>query len=339
MKRIKLLLLITLSLSSCATILNSENTIVKISSDKASEIIFNNDTISVNRKQIKIRPKRSKNPLKITVLKDSLKKEFYLNKNLSATYFLNFYNYGAGFFIDLFSHKRFRYNHNLHFITDSVSNKIMLSDKKITTVRKNKIFIYTSPLKTLDFISIPMANLGFEYFIKDNYSISAEYGFFISNKELEKHNITYLEEKANEFRIEAKWYNGINLTKNVHLNEYLGLELREIYSQYNSFIEYSNKNTNQNNFIVDDFATKKNVTVVNLKYGLLLPIGKRFYFDFYTGLGVRIKSFNYLNLEYNENIHQLYDDDFFSFDIRDFEGLDKKTHLNISLGFKFGINL
>ncbi|QOD61627.1 hypothetical protein H9I45_04035 [Polaribacter haliotis] len=338
MKNIGFIIVLILTLNSCASILNSSTTKVKISADKKSKIIFKNDTISIYKKQTAIKAERSKKPLKITVIKDSLQKDFYIKSKLSSTLLLNVYNYGAGLIVDLFSSKRFRYPSNLHFVTDSLSNNIVLSNKKITVLTKNTFFIYTYPIQLFDFFSIPMTTLGTEYFVKNNFSLSAEYGINYPKTKLRRHNITYLDEKAFTYRFETKWYNSINLTRNVHLNEYLGFEFREIRSQYNDYIDYTDKNTNQNNFIRDDFATKKRVTIFNLKYGILIPIGKQFYFDFYTGLGIRIKKFNHLNLEFDKTIHNLYDDDFPTFYFREFKNYNKKAFLNLSLGCKFGIN-
>lgn len=339
-KKTGLLLIIILTLNSCASIFNGKRTKVKISADKDSKIIFDSDTISIDIKQTTIRPLRSKKPLKIRVLKDSLQQDFSFNKKLSNTVFLNIYNYGLGLAVDLFHNKGYRYKNNLHFVTDSLSNKIMLSNKKVTIVPKNKVFIYTSPLQAFDFFSIPMVTLGVEYFVKNNFSISAEYGGLVAKMKLSRHNITYLKEKASTYRFETKWYNGINLTENVHINEYLSLEIRNINSQYNDFIDYTDKNnSNLNNLKRDDFATRKRVTIINLKFGTLVPLGKRFYFDFYSGLGLRIKRFNHINLEFDKNIHQIYDDDFPSFEIREFKNYTRKTMPNLSLGCKFGINL
>lgn len=339
MRKIGFLLIIILTLNSCASILNRETTTVKISADKASKIIFKNDTISINREKTTINPLRSKKPLHITVLKDSLQQDFSLKKKISANTFLNVYNYGAGVIYDIYTNKAFRYANNLHFVTDSISNKIVLSNKKITIIPKNKLFVYTSPLKPFDFFSIPTISLGTEYFISNNFSVSAEYGVLFPDAKIKKHTISYLEEKAFSYRFETKWYNGINLTKNVHLNEYIGLEFREISSQYNEYLDYYDKNDPifQENYIRDDFATEKRVTIVNLKYGLLVPVGKRFYFDLYTGVGLRIKRFNRINLEYDSEIHNIKSDNFFSFAFQDFQDYDKKNLFNFSLGCKFGI--
>jgi hypothetical protein len=341
-KKLGIFLLISITLSSCATLLNREKTILKISSDTESIIVFQKDTIFTNQKQSVIRPLRSKKTIKISVLKDRLKQDFYLKPKLSSIYWLNIYTYGLGMLIDLKNNKRFRYKHNLHFVTDSVSKKIVISDKKTALLAKNKFFLFTSPLLIFDFFSIPIVSLGSEYFIKDNISLSAEYGVKFLSINFRRPNVSFLKDKALTYRFETKWYNGINLTKNVHLNEYLALEFRKIRSQYNNNIKYFERNnSNQNNYTTDNYATKKTVTILNLKYGLLVPLGNRFYFDFYSGFGIRIKRFNHLNLAYNKTIHQVYNEENFFpiFPLRNLKDYRKKSLLNLSLGFKFGIKL
>jgi hypothetical protein len=341
MKKISLSFITILILNSCASILNGERTSIKISSDNESEIVFKKDTLAINRKRGFINPIRSKRTLTITVLKDSLKDNFYLKPKLSNLFWGNIsFNYGLGILVDLSSDRRFTYKQNLHFVTDTIANKIILSNKKIAIMPKNKFLLYTSPLQFLDFFSIPMPTLGTEYFIKKNISLSAEYGFRNLNFRNSPHNISYLKGKASTYRFETKFYNNINLTNNVHLNEYLSLEFREIKSQYNDIISYRlEDNPNQDNYFTDDFATKKTVTIINLKYGLFVPIGKTFYLDFYSGFGVRIKNFNHINLEYDKSIHQIYYEDDIVFDFKEFKNYTQKSFLNYSLGFKFGIKL
>ena len=341
MKNVVLYFIIFLLLNSCASILNGEKTVVKISADKESKIIYKKDTISINKKQTTIRPIRSKKPLKITVLKDSLKEDFYLESKLSEAFWQNILNYGVGMLVDLSTDKRFTYNRYLHFVTDSIQNKIVLSNKKVTVMPKNKFLVYTSPLQFLDFFSIPMVTLGTEYFIKDNFSLSAEYGVKIADNYGRRNSVITLKDKAINYRLETKWYNKINLTGNVHLNEYFALEFRQIISQYNDKLEYGFKNdANRTNSIRDDFATKKRVTIVNLKHGLLVPIGNRFYFDFYYGLGVRIKKFQNFNYDFDGTIHTIYDeDDLPTISLSDFQDFSRTPLLNITAGFKLGFKL
>ena len=333
MKKVVLSLIAILMLNSCASILNGKKNSIKISADNESEIVFNKDTLAISRKGDFIHPIRSKKSLKITVLKDSLKDDFYLKPKLSSAFWANiFYNYGLGILVDITNNKRFIYKQNMHFATDTLAKKIVLDNKKIATIPKNIIFIYTSPLQFLDIFSMPMPTLGAEYFIKKNISLSAEYGFRNTGYRNRSYNIKYLQEKDNTYRFEAKFYNKINLTKNVHLNEYLALEYREIKSQYNDRFKYSLKdNSNQNDYITEDFATKKRISIINLKYGLLVPVREKFYLDYYTGFGVRIKKFEHINFEFDESIHQIYfNDDISFFDLVEFKNYTKKSFLNYS---------
>lgn len=342
LKKIALLLIGILILNSCATIINGKKAAVNISADQKGKIVFQNDTIVINTEQTTIRPIRSKKPLEFKVIKDSLQENFSFNSKVSPLFWANiFNNYGIGMLVDFTNDNRFTYNHNLHFVTDSITNTIELSNKKIAIIPKNKIFIYTSPLQFLDFFSIPIATIGSEYFIRNNFSIGLEYGFRNSIHHPNSFDISYLKEKAMVKRLELKMYNIINLTNNVHSNEYISLEFREIKSQYNDQLEYTLKdNSLQNQYIVDDFATKKTVGIFNLKYGLLVPIGTKFYFDFYSGIGVRIKKFNHLNLEFDNSKHEIYyHDDLTFFDFTEFKNYTEKSFLNYSLGFKFGIKL
>lgn len=70
-----------------------------------------------------------------------------------------------------------------------------------------------------------------------------------------------------------------------------------------------------------------------------MPIGKRFYFNFYIGLGLRTKELIDINKEFNPTIHELRnDDDIISLDPFELY-YDERTALNMSLGFKFGFKL
>jgi hypothetical protein len=342
MKKIIVFLILILLCNSCASILNKKTTRVKLSADTEANVVYQKDTLFIHKKPIVIKPIRSKEALKITVLKDSLKQDFSIEPKISTWFWVNItHNYALGMLIDFTNNKRFTYKRSLHFVTDSISNKIVFSTKKVTSIPKNTFFLYTSPLQFLDFFNEPMATLGAEYSFMKNISLSAEYGFKNSLFRKRNHNVKFLEEKARIFRLETKWYNVVNVTKNVHLNEYLALEYREIKSQYNDNITYNNRvSFSGRNFISDDFATVKTVRIFNIKYGILVPISNTFYFDFYTGFGIRTKNFNHVNLEYNREIHQIdFRDTLFLFDTSSFEDYTQKTFFNYTLGFKFGIKL
>lgn len=332
-----------LILNSCTTILNGKKTRVAITSDSEASLIYNNDTISINQEKTYIHPSRTNKPLELSITKDSITENFVFKRKVSPLFWLNITSpYVLGFPIDLTNKKRFTYRHHLDFKTDTISNKIVLNHEKLVSMPKTTFLVYTSPLQNIDFLSTPMFTLGAEYFFKENLSLSLEYGNQLSSNSRYDYNIEYLKNKSALYRAEAKWFNGINLTRNVHLNEYLGLELRVIKSQFNDIVNYTVKNTNNQNFnsFTDDYAAKKNVTIINLKYGVFVPIGKKLYFDFYTGFGIRFKTFDYLNLEYDRNIHFVeYSDTFLFPDLAKFNDFEKRTYFNYALGCKFGVRL
>ncbi|WP_299048341.1 hypothetical protein [uncultured Polaribacter sp.] len=82
-------LLLLILLSSCATILNTKRTTVKISANQQSKVVFKSDTILANTLQTSIRPIHSKKPIKLTILKDSLKNNFYFSRKLLCNFLLN----------------------------------------------------------------------------------------------------------------------------------------------------------------------------------------------------------------------------------------------------------
>lgn len=346
MRQLLYFLSIVLLLNSCATLTNRKTTKISISSDTESNIVYNTDTIAIGKQPIKIKPLRSRDSLSLIVLKDGYKNEFDIKAKNSIAFFANIpFNYGLGMLVDLTNQKRFTYKKNLHFSWDSISNNFNLSHKKINDIEKGTTFIYSSPLNAIDVFSTPMLTLGTEYFVSNNISISAEFGTKYSERLRDQSNVTIIKDKGYSFRIEPKLYNKINLTGASTLNEYLGLELRVIKNNYNDSVDYFEKQLDSNQEIVlitDDFARKKTITLINLKYGINVPVGKLFYFDFYSGFGIRLRKVENLALEFDNEIHNLRDDDNNHYDFFRDEGLktiNKNKEFNFSLGFKFGVKL
>lgn len=339
MKKYILLAFSFILLKSCATLLNKNNSTIKISSDEEYDLVFQKDTFKINQIPTKIYPRRSKDSLKLTVYNDSLKENFSINRKLSLAFWLNIpYNHGLGMLVDLTNDKRFRYKNHLYFKTDSLSNNIILSDEKVTSITKKTFFIYTSPFQAIDVFSTPMLTLGGEYFVFDNISLSTEFGLKYTERLRDNSKINYINDKGYLLRSELKWYNGINLTNNMYLNEYLGLEYRFIYNQFNDQIDYYLNDGNESNeLITDDFAAKKKVSVFNIKYGILVPLNNSLYFDFFSGFGLRIKDYEYIKLEYDKSLHYLDDNHEGFFYYSELQDSNPKFLFNYSLGFKFGV--
>ena len=122
---------------------------------------------------------------------------------MSGLFWLNAYTYGLGMHVALNNNKRFTYKRNFHFVTDSISKKIISNPKKRAVLVKNKFFLLSTPLQALDFFSIPTLSIDSEYFNKNNIHLSAAHGVTFLLLNYEQPNVPYIKDKASTYRLEA----------------------------------------------------------------------------------------------------------------------------------------
>ncbi len=337
----KLLLLVCFCfLCSCATILNGKKDKVYIHAPKNTKVKFDSDEFLVKEDHVTIFPLRSKDSLKFELSNDSISTEFAFRKRTSGIYFLNLMSpYYIGFLVDLTNPKRFSYKRHLQFDIDSTQNTFFNLNSKPIHFKRNDIFVYTSPLKAMDIFSQPMLTLGAEYFITDKLSVSAEYGTVFTERLGSGRNpkLRLVEDKGRAFRYELKYYNLLSISSNPRVNEYIGLETRFIRYQFNEDISYT-RELDEITFTIDEtLVVRKSVNIINIKYGLNYPIGKKLFIDLYSGFGVRLFDIKNHNRNYNPETDTLIDDrGHHDFRRRNVEGLNSENHLNFTLGFKFG---
>ena len=190
----------------------------------------------------------------------------------------------------------------------------------------------------MDVFSQPMLTLGAEYFVTNNLSFSAEYGtVFTERLGGNKPDIEILDNKGRMFRYELKIYNFLSKSKNPRFNKYIGFETRFIRYQFNDDITYNVTNDNISYFVNETFGVRKSVNVYNLKYGINYPIGKKFYIDLYSGVGLRVRTIESINRNFNPETDTIFEEDddcYFCF--RRNDESDSGTFFNFALGFKFG---
>jgi hypothetical protein len=115
--------IISILISSCATIFNRKTQNVVIQTDSKQTILINDLDTLKNEREYKVRFLRGYNPIKISIL-DTLnqKKDYSIKPTFSTTLLFNIWNYGAGYFIDYLSPKRFGYP-NYVYLKESKSKK------------------------------------------------------------------------------------------------------------------------------------------------------------------------------------------------------------------------
>ncbi|HEX8269627.1 MAG TPA: hypothetical protein VF581_07015 [Flavobacterium sp.] len=123
--RSAILLLFTLSLLSCATIINGPETIVQIKTTKPTRIVHESDTIATKENSASLIVTRSRKPFVFTAITDSLtKKDITVRSRLSGAFFGNLLGYGVpGMIVDLTNPKRFTYPKLIYLNSADTVNK------------------------------------------------------------------------------------------------------------------------------------------------------------------------------------------------------------------------
>jgi len=117
------LILLALSVSSCARIFNSEDKYISIHTSESSQIIYKQDTVSTVDNSVIIKVPRQEAPVKIQVETDSLSNEVNIYSSDSFLYWSNlFFNYGVGMLFDLESPKRYKYPEDVYLTTTDTSS-------------------------------------------------------------------------------------------------------------------------------------------------------------------------------------------------------------------------
>lgn len=109
MKQIVFILIIFSTLTSCATILNQPITYMHIRTTRPAKIVHDNDTIETKKNKALLTLERSKEPVTITTITDSVKNQIIIKSRNSIAYKYNLFNLGIGMFIDRNDPKRYDY--------------------------------------------------------------------------------------------------------------------------------------------------------------------------------------------------------------------------------------
>ena len=125
MKQTPLILIASILLSSCATILNQPYTNVKVHTTEPSKIVFRQDTVKTANNKVDLWAERKKETLSFVVMTDSITKTIEVKSKLSTAFWLgnSFSGVGViGYAIDLTNPKRFTYPNNIYInSTDTIS--------------------------------------------------------------------------------------------------------------------------------------------------------------------------------------------------------------------------
>ncbi len=123
MKQVLYILIASIFLTSCATIINQSHEVITIYTTQPSKISLKHDTINTNHNKVFFKVKRKKEPIKITASTDSCTKTITVKPKNSFAYWSNIIcNYGIGMLVDRKNPKRYSYPSRIYInSTDTIS--------------------------------------------------------------------------------------------------------------------------------------------------------------------------------------------------------------------------
>jgi hypothetical protein len=210
--------------------------------------------------------------------------------------------------------------------------------------REPRVLFKLAPFALIDDVSFPAIQGGIEVALSDKFSWYNEFGFRYRHGFFDNGDTSFVKPGGyrikSEFRYYIKdWSDGEGRLSGY----YLAANLFYQKSARNMYVGYHNKQDTSEIIIPDDFGVTKKVYGGNLIIGKQIPFGKRFMWEFYGGLGVRIRDVVTVAREFDNALHYEHkakDGSFFDLAGQRAELKDGKTGtINISFGIRFAYRL
>jgi hypothetical protein len=327
-----------LLLTSCARILNSRYTDIKITADSAMTLVIKNDTIAL-RPSATVTVLRSADFLKFeTIHQDSSYQHQFKALN-SLAYYLNinpYAGYGLGLLVDAKSSKRYTY-----------PQKIWIKNNRALDYHhKNPNFKFDNTIKIalnnmLDFNDFLEPSVYYERRLNSFSSSTIGFGVPVNNlgrtKNLKGYRLGY----------EHRFY----FKQTAPLAPYIGLEFSYFTANYLSNIRFINESIHRETdpfgltlllgaiFDIDERSYRewvklaKKTYTFNVKYGVQQKIN-RFIVDFSVGLGMKNREVKHLDRFRPED--EIYRSWFDIFNSRKENEEGNSWSLTVPLSLKFG---
>jgi len=286
-----ILVILSLTFSSCATMFNAKWTNVTIVTSKPSKVVLDGDTLRYSGTKKYITVDRNDKPLNITAFNDSLTKTVVVKEINSVAYWLNAYpsmHFWTGFRIDTRTKRRYTYPHTVYIDLaqkDSTYLTYQPLDKKDN--KYSNILKFT-PLKMFGLVN-PSFELSYERRTGPGFSTQVMASYLMSNSVWEFGGGLKPDIKGYRFAIEEKFY----FKKSAPLGQYISFEVNYLKNQYQDIGTFGPKHsisdtTHTFTDYSDTLRIKKHTFSFNFKYGYQI-IMERFSVDFSAGLGLRYK--------------------------------------------------
>ena len=283
MKQTLFVLIVSILLSSCATIVNQPYKNVKVYTTEPSKIIYGQDTIKTINNKANLMVERKKELLSIATMTDSITKTIEIKPRNSFMYWCNItHTFGIGLLVDKNKPKRYSYPKRIYINSaDTISNYYRYSQSK----NKGELHLHLS-LPHINSFSLKPQNearkintgfwgfsIGFDYYHSNNQFVnlgtSGVMDFFLP--------VPGAVDLSGENELMSSWY--ISLSNNHKIQRFtIGYGLS--YGRNTWTLSYSDWG--------DPLPpTRDPVTRSHNAFGLIFPTYFRFGEYFYIGIVYR----------------------------------------------------
>ncbi len=280
-----ILVILILTLSSCATLLNSRYTTLNLVTAQPSTVIIGKDTLKDNSSNRAISVIRNTDALKLTLSNDSLVKTVYVEPSNSLAYWANLcFFYGLGMLVEMDNPKRYTYPSMVYVDLTDDENKY-LKFKPFTGVDDEySNILKLTPLTLGGFVN-PAFEITYERRTGKSLSTQLMASFLLPGTVLDQQNFRN-DKKGFRVAIEEKFY----FKKSAPFGPYFAFEIDYLNSRGTYNLNFGRLFTNTEEIV----ALKKQNYSFNLKFGYQWIV-QRVSFDLYGGLGLRYKNVKYLD--------------------------------------------
>lgn len=294
----RLILCLTLFMSSCASIINLPSDSIELNANETVRIVVNADS-SFNRGKFHYidNIERTKQPLIITAYSDSLSKTVKVKSRNSIAYWMNLCSpYAMGFLFDMGRPQRYNYPKNIYIdMKDTSSSYLTYVPNKKQEIKYSNILKFTV-LKPLSPINSGV-ELSYEKRINQSFTAELSSTYLFGKNSI---NYTQVDPNIKGFRVglEGRHY----LKRSAPKGVYLGLAYQFLKNSYQSVESYENSDStiSESNSVgfykpaiySDTVKVNKMTHAINFKLGYQF-VKNRFSADVYLGLGIKIKNISH----------------------------------------------
>lgn len=210
-------------------------------------------------------------------------------------------------------------------------------------LREPRVLFKLAPLALIDDLGFPAIQGGVEVALSNRISWFNEFGFRYRKALPEIADTSFVTPVGYKVKSEFRYYLKDRNGEGGRLSGYyLAINLFYLKNVRNTTVYYHyQKDTN--NIVTDDFGISKKIWGGNLIVGNQMNLGKRFMFEYYGGLGLRMRDNVTVGRDYNRDRDSESRDHHLS--VNDMAGGDpdlregRKTTLNVSFGIRFAYRL